>query len=202
MVRRLIINFGVLGILAAIATSVNAADGLRVVDSAVLGTRRNLPWSELVQINDPFEGNFVGVFDRHYFNDRFLNTTARIEVQSLWSRESVRFLLIIRDRDCLSRSFHHRHSSVLSCSEFSNARNIIELFIKIDDEVLQVEGQNSTFPVSEKLAQALQNAPDERIDIRLVTQSGETVDSEIGQGTVEVWRTLYTSRAGLVGEGK
>ena len=167
-----------------------------------MGTRRNLPWSELVQINDPFEGNFVGVFDRHYFNDRFLNTTARIEVQSLWSRESIRFLLIIRDRDCLNRSFRFGVSSALSCSEFSNARNIIELFIKIDDEVLQVEGQNSTFPVSEELAQALQNSPDERIDIRLVTQSGETVDSEIGQGTVEVWRTLYTSQAGLVGKGK
>lgn len=202
MVRRLTINLGVLGALAIIATSVNAATELRVVDSAALGTRRNLPWSELVQINDPFEGNFVGVFDRHFFNDRFLNTTARIEVQSLWSRESVRFLLIIRDRDCLRQSFHYGSSSGLSCSEFSNARNIIELFIKIDNEVLQVAGQNSTFPVSEELAQALQNAPDARIAIRLVTQSGETVDSEIGQGTVEVWRTLYTSQARLVGEGE
>lgn len=200
MVSRIIISLGILGILAFSATSVNAATDLRIVDSAALGTRRNLPWSELVEINDPFEGKFVGVFDRHYFNDRFLNTTARIEVQSLWSRESIRFLLIIRDRDCLSRSFHYGVSSVLSCSELSNARNIIELFIKINDDVLQVAGQNSTFPVSEELAQALKNAPDARISIRLVTQSGETIDSEIGQGTVEVWRRLYTSQARLIGE--
>ena len=200
MIRRLIVNLSILGILATLTTSVNAATDLRVVDSAALGTRRNLPWSELVEINDPFEGNFVGVFDRHYFYDRFLNTSARIEVQSLWSRESVRFLLIIRDRDCLSRSFHHGVSSTLSCSEFSNARNIIELFIKLNGEVLQVAGQNSTFPVSAELAQALQNAPDARINIRLVTQSGETIDSEIGQGTVEVWRTLYTSQARLISE--
>ena len=200
MVRRLIVNLGVLGMLATLATSVNATTDLPVVDSAALGTRRNLPWSELVEINDPFEGNFVGVFDRHYFNERFLNTTARIEVQSLWSRESVHFLLIIRDRDCLGRSFHHGVSSTLSCSEFSNGRNIIQLFIKIDDQVLQVAGQNSTFPVSDELAQALQTAPDARIDIRLVTQSGETIDSEIGQRTVEVWRTLYTSQTTLSGD--
>jgi hypothetical protein len=29
------------------------------------------------------------------------------------------------------------------------------------------------------------------VSIRLVTDSGETVDSEIGQRTVEVWQTVY-----------
>jgi|GEM_PF-1936315 len=193
MVKRLIVNLCLLGILTAVATSVNAATDLRVVDSAALGNRRNLPWSELVQINDPFEGNFIGVFDRHYFNERFLNTRTRIEVQSLWSREFVRFLLMISDRDCLSRSFSNNYSSGTNCSALSNTKNIIELFIKINDEVLQVTGQNSTFVISDELAQALQNAPKTTISIRLVTQSGETIDSEIGEGTVEVWKTLYTS---------
>ena len=90
---------------------------------------------------------------------------------------------------------------MLSCSEFSNARNIIELFVKLDGEVFQVTGQNSTFAVSDELAQALQNAPDEEnISIRLVTDSGETIDSEIGQGTVEAWKTVYQSEGTLVSE--
>jgi hypothetical protein len=29
------------------------------------------------------------------------------------------------------------------------------------------------------------------INIRLVTKSGETVDSEIGLGTVKAWQTVY-----------
>lgn len=196
------ICLGILGILATSAISVEAATDLRSVDSAALGTSRSLPWSEPVQINDPFEGNFIGVFDRNYFYGRFLNTTTRIEVQSLWSPESVRFLLVTRDRDCLSQPFHYGLSSDLDCSEFNNARNITELFIRINDQVFQVSGQNSTFPVSSELAQALQTAPQGNVSIRLVTESGETIDSEIGQETVEAWRTVYTPQTDNVSSNK
>lgn len=171
------------------ANTVLAAE-LAVVESATLGTHRNLPWSEPVQIDDPFEGSFIGVFDRHSFSDRFLNTTARIEVQSLWSRDFIRVLSIIRDRDCLSGSFG---ISPDLCSEFSNARNIIQLFIKVDDDVFQITGQNNTFPVSNELAQVLQNAPETTLDIRLVAESGEAIDSEIGENTVNAWKTVYSS---------
>ncbi len=192
MSRRVTISLGVLSILAVSAVSVKAATDLRVVESAALGTSRSIPWSEPVQIDDEFEGSFVGVFDKNYFDDRLLDTTARIEVQSLWSREFIRFLLIARDRDCLSQSFPYRFSSARTCSEFNNARNIVELFIKINDEVFQVSGQNSTFPVSGELARALQTASEGNVSIRLVTESGETIDSEIGEETVEAWKTVYT----------
>ncbi|MFG6095332.1 hypothetical protein D0962_04500 [Leptolyngbyaceae cyanobacterium CCMR0082] len=189
MIGRLVISLGLLGSICI--TSAATAAGLAVVDSATLGTHRNLPWSEPVQINDPFEGSFVGVFDRHSFSDRFLNTTARIEVQSLWSRDFIRVLSIIRDRDCLSGSF--RVSPDLSCSEFSNARNIIQLFIKVDGDVFQIDGQNNVFSVSNELAQALQNAPETTLDIRLVTDSGEAIDSKIGEDTVKAWKTVYAT---------
>ncbi|XQQ07193.1 MAG: hypothetical protein EDM05_59715 [Leptolyngbya sp. IPPAS B-1204] len=199
MVRRGVICLGMLGIVAIGALSGKAAElpsaELPNVDSVALGTSRNLPWSEPVQIDDPFEGSFVGVFDRNYFYDRFLNTTARIEVQSLWSPQSVRFLLVARDQDCLSRPFHSGFSFDLGCSEFNHARTLTSLFIKINDQVFQVSGQNSTFPISEELAEALQNAPAGNISIRLITESGETIDSEIGQGTVEAWKTVYAPQA-------
>ena len=105
MFRR-VIGLTTLGVLVASTVSVNAATDLRSVDSAALGTSRNLPWSELVQINDPFEGEFIGVFDQNYFYDSLFKTTARIEVQSLWSPQSVRFLLVTRERDCLSHPSH------------------------------------------------------------------------------------------------
>ena len=193
MIGRLVVSLGFLGSIWSTGTLLARAAELNIVDSATLGTHRNLPWSEPVQIDDPFEGSFVGVFDRHSFSDRFLNTTARIEVQSLWSREFNRVLSIIRDRDCLSGSF--RVSPDLSCSEFSNARNIIQLFIKVDDDVFKIDGQNNTFLVSDELAQALQNASETSIDIRLVAESGESIDSEIGEGTVEAWKTIYNANA-------
>lgn len=193
MFRQSLIGLGALGILAASTVSANPSTDLRVVDSAALGTRRDLPWSEPVRVKDPFEGQFIGVFDRNYFYDRLLNTSARIEVQSLWSPQSVRFLLTARDRDCLGVSFYHGRLLDLSCSELNNARNAIELFVRINDRVFQVPGQNSTFPVSTELAQALQDAPNEKVSIRLVTESGEIIDSEIGQETVEAWKTVYAN---------
>ncbi|MEL6381306.1 MAG: hypothetical protein AAFQ89_02295 [Cyanobacteria bacterium J06626_18] len=198
MVRHVIISLSALSIWAAGAAMVEATTDLAIIDSAALGTDRNLPWSEPVQIDDPFEGSFIGVFDRHSFQEQFLNINTLIEVQSLWSQEFIRVLSIVRDRDCLNQSIVNFPSR--SCSEFNNARNIVELFIKIDDEVLQIAGENSTFPVNNELAEALQNAPETNIEIRLVTANGETIDSEIGLGTVEAWKTVYGFQDTVVSE--
>ena len=61
-----------------------------VVRSAVLGTNMDVPWSQPVKVIDPFEGDYLAVFDRNYFYRRFLNTNARVDVVSQWSRKSVR----------------------------------------------------------------------------------------------------------------
>jgi len=192
MFWRRLTGLGALAVLA-VSVSVHAATDLPVVDSAALGTNRSLPWSEPVQISDPFEGNFVGVFDRNYFYDGLLNTSARVEVQSLWSPQSVRVLLFTRDRNCLGTPLYSGTVSDLSCSQLNNSRNVIQLFIRIRDQVFQVSGQNSIFPVSSELAQALQTAPDDNVSIRLVTESGETIDSEIGQETVDAWKRVYAN---------
>ncbi|MEM8639733.1 MAG: hypothetical protein AAGG51_13090 [Cyanobacteria bacterium P01_G01_bin.54] len=187
-----LIRLGTVGVLAVGALAVNAAEDLPIVDSATLGTRSDLPWSELVQIDDPFEGQFIGVFDRNFFFDRFLNTRVRIEVQSLWTPESVRVLLMTRDRDCSGRLNPDNTASNVTCSELFGSRTITALLIKVDEQVFQVPGQNNMFPVSDELAEALRTAPRENIRIRLVTENGAAVDSEIGEGTVAAWETLYT----------
>lgn len=197
MFRQGLAGLGALVILGASTISTTAAD-LPVVRSAALGTSSNLPWSKPVRVTDPFEGNFVAVFDRNFFYKEILNTNARVEIQSIWSRQSIRFLLTASDRDCLRG---HSYSSTLSgfnCSELIGSKNIIELFVKVGEQVFRVPGQNSTFPVSNDLANALQNAPIENIGIRLVTESGGTVDSEIGKETVKAWKTVYTNAVSIV----
>ncbi|MDB9527636.1 hypothetical protein PN498_16690 [Oscillatoria sp. CS-180] len=197
MLRQLMLCLGtVLWISASTPFAIAATDtdsDMKIVESAALGTNPDLPWSEAVQIDGPFEGSFIGVFDRHSFHERFLNTDVRIEVQSLWTKDFIRVLSIVRDQDCLSQP-----SGVAvgrGCSEFSNARNITQLFIKIEDEVFQVSGEGSTFAVDENLAAALQTAPDDDVRIRLVSESGEIIDSEIGQVTVMAWDTVYGAGA-------
>lgn len=162
-----------------------------IVESARLGTDLDVPWSEPLRIQDPFEGEFVGIFDRHYFFSRVLNTSARVEVVSLWSPETVRFLLVYRDRDCNFSSTFYYPTINRDCLTSNAALKITDVYLKLGEEVVRMEGKNSQFIVDEKLATALKNSPDNNIEIRLRTENGESVDSQIGEETVKAWKEIY-----------
>ncbi len=188
MLRQQLTGLGV-SLLVVISPLASQASELPIVESAALGIGKNPPWSEPVQVEDPFEGKFIAVFDRHRFSDRFLNTHMRIEVQSLWTQEYVRLLLTAKDRDCYG---HHGFLSSSYCSEVIDTKKIVKLFVKIDEQIYQVSGQHNTFPVNSELASALSRASEQDIQIRLVTESGTSVDSKIGQKTVKAWQSIYT----------
>lgn len=164
---------------------------LPVVRSTALGTNIDVPWSQPVKIVDPFEGEDVGIFDKNYFYRRLLNTNTRVQVISLWRRDSIRLLLAYSDRDCLSGHSFYPVLSGRDCSASNAALEVNNLLLKIGDRVFRLSGQNSRFQVSDELALALKNSPTGNVSIRLVTESGETVDSEIGKGTVQSWKAIY-----------
>lgn len=164
---------------------------LPVVQSAALGTNIDVPWSQPVKIVDPFEGENVGIFDKNYFYKRLLNTNTRIQVISLWQPDSIRFLLAYSDRDCLSGHSFYPGLLGRDCLASNAALKVNNLLLKIGDRVFRLSGQNGRFQVSDKLATALKNSPTQNVSIRLVTESGETVDSEIGKGTVQAWKAIY-----------
>ncbi|VEP12972.1 conserved hypothetical protein [Hyella patelloides LEGE 07179] len=162
-----------------------------IVESANLDTNLDVPWSEPVIVQDPFEGEFIGIFDRHFFSSRVLNTSARLEVVSLWSLDTVRFLLAYRDRDCnFGSTFYHQTLS-RDCLASNAALKITDVYLKLGEEVFRLESNNSRFEVDEKLATALKNSPSGNVDIRLIVENGETVDSEIGEETVKAWQFIY-----------
>ena len=162
-----------------------------IVESAGLDTNLDVPWSEPVLVKDPFEGEFVGIFDRHFFHSRVLDTSARLEVVSLWSPDTVRFLLSLRDRDCgFSSSFQHQTIS-RDCLVSNAALKITDVYLKLGEEVFHLEDGNSRFAVDEKLAIALKNSPGGNVNIRLIVENGETIDSEIGEETVKAWQEIY-----------
>ncbi len=168
-----------------------SATNYPIVESSNLDTDLDVPWSEPVTIQDPFEGEFIGIFDRHYFYSRVLNTSARLEVVSLWSPDTVRFLLAYSDRDCNYSSTFYHPSINTDCLTSNAALKITDVYLKLGQETFRLEGNNSRFKVDDKLANALKTSPTGNVDIRLVTESGESIDSEIGQETVKSWQTIY-----------
>lgn len=164
---------------------------LPVVRSTALDPGIDVPWSQPVRIIDPFEGEYIGIFDKNYFYQRLLNTNVRVQVVSLWRPDSVRFLLAYNERDCYWGHGFFYSGIGRNCLSDNAALQLTNLLIKIGDRVFRLEGQSSRFQVNPELAAALKNAPSENISIRLITQSGETVDSEIGKGTVQAWKAIY-----------
>jgi hypothetical protein len=164
---------------------------LPLVESTNLDTDLDVPWSQPVRIQDPFEGESIGIFDRHYFYSSILDTNARVEVVSLWSPNLIRFLLAYSDRDCGFDTSFYSHNIQSDCLASNAALKITDVYLKIGKEVFRLEGKNSRFQVDNKLATALKNSPAENVNVRLIVENGESVDSEIGKKTVEGWKIIY-----------
>ncbi|WP_421654592.1 hypothetical protein [Leptothermofonsia sp. ETS-13] len=187
------------------------AAGYPVVKSVRLHPNLNIPWSRTVRITDPFEGSFLGVFDRNDISHRDLGYGSG-KLVSLWSRDSIRVLLITQQGRCTIAYntgflgsyglFPYRRVTSLFydypyypygsvCVGINTPREIQKLLIRAGEKVLELEGQNNAFTVNDEIATALKNLPTQNVDIRMVLEGGETVDSEIGKGTVAAWKTIY-----------
>ncbi|PSB09508.1 hypothetical protein C7B62_12920 [Pleurocapsa sp. CCALA 161] len=94
-------------------------------------------------------------------------------------------------RDCnLGSSFQHQTIS-RDCLVSNAALKITDVYLKLGEEVFRLEDGHSRFAVDEKLAIALKNSPSGNVDIRLIVENGETIDSEIGEETVKAWQEIY-----------
>ncbi|MEA5520446.1 hypothetical protein [Limnoraphis robusta] len=67
-------------------------------------------------------------------------------------------------------------------------------WVKVEEQVFELEGNNNTFAVTDQLAQALVDSPNRNVDIRLILEGGETVNSLIGEKTVAAWDLIYSER--------
>ncbi|MEH1837681.1 MAG: hypothetical protein V7L20_02695 [Nostoc sp.] len=168
-----------------------ASSDLPIVKSAGLSPDMDVPWSKAVRIVDPFEGEFLGVFDRNSLNG-YLYRESSTQVISLWTPSSVRVLVTVNSREAKSPLYiAGRVYPRTEFLRFFTTKKVDKLLLKVREKVFQLDGSTGTFVVSQELATALKNAPDEKLDIRLVLEGGQTVDSEIGKGTVKAWRNIY-----------
>ncbi|NJP10243.1 MAG: hypothetical protein HC866_12820 [Leptolyngbyaceae cyanobacterium RU_5_1] len=195
MLRQGLAGLSTLIILSGSVALADAPASVPVVTSSALGFGIDVPWSKPVRVVDPFDGEFLAVFDRNYFRSRQL--ADHVGVISLWSQKSVRVLVATSDRSCtygLGLGIGLFGGTVgTACVQSTDSKVLTELQVKIRDQVFRALAQDGAFPVSSELAKALQSAPDGNVSIRLSTKSGETIDSEIGKDTVKAWRTVYAS---------
>ncbi|MHC5599355.1 MAG: hypothetical protein ACYTXC_26025 [Nostoc sp.] len=173
-----------------VASITQASSDLPVVKSAGLSPDMDVPWSKPVRIVDPFEGEFLGVFDRNSFGGYLFHQGSK-QVISLWTASSIR-VLVTGNFDRASSSFYIA-GRVYPRPNYVNVttKKVERLLLKVREKVFKLDGSNGTFPVSQELATALKNAPDDNLDIRLVLEGGQTVDSKIGKGTVKAWGSIY-----------
>jgi len=176
------------GMLPGIA---GATPKLPVVESAALAVGMQVPWSQPVRVNDPFEGENVGVFDRHEFSR---GDIPRVTVLSLWQPQRVRFLVGFGTQCTRAYVGYIFYFPVggFSCGQIDTSRKITEAVLKIGNtNWFLTQGQNNTFPIPPELAMALQQAPEVKVPLRLVTEAGELIDSEIGVNTVRSWQQVF-----------
>ncbi|MEI1376547.1 hypothetical protein PQG02_19105 [Nostoc sp. UHCC 0926] len=174
-----------------VASLAKASSDLPVVKSAGLSPDMDVPWSKPVRIIDPFEGELVGVFDRNSLGGYLYRENSK-QVISLWTPSSIRVLVTVNS-DQASSSFYTagRVYPRYDYQRFVTTKKVDKLLLKVRGKVFKLDSSTGTFAVSQELATALKNAPDENLDIRLLLEGGQTIDSEIGKETVKSWRKIY-----------
>jgi hypothetical protein len=164
---------------------------LPVVESAALAVGMQVPWSQPVRVKDPFEGEQLGVFDRHEFSR---GEIPRVTVLSLWQPRTVRFLVGFGTQCTRAYVGYILYFPVggWSCGQTDTSRKIVEAMVKIGDTHWRLtQGQHNTFPISAEVRAALYQAPEAKVLLRLVTEAGEWIDSEIGIHTVRAWKQVF-----------
>jgi hypothetical protein len=84
-----------------VASLAQASSDLPVVKSAGLSPDMDVPWSKAVRIVDPFEGEFLGVFDRNSLGG-YLYREGSTQVLSLWTPSSIRVLVTLNSGQAMS----------------------------------------------------------------------------------------------------
>ncbi len=141
----------------------------------------NVPWSVPVFINDDFEGRYLAVFDKNYRINRF--PYSEDGIVSNWSRRNLRIYAYRIDQHCTGGFF---------CKNETTTKKASSVAIKVRDRVFHLDGSKGDFLITEEIAGALKNAPSGEAKIRIGFDAlTGTIDSNIGSGTVEAWKTVY-----------
>lgn len=161
--------------------------GYTVLNTGDWRSADDVPFSEPVIINDPFDGDYLAVLDKNFSgNLRFGGQQEGVITN--WSEDYIRVYAYLVTKPCSGID--------LFCPPSTTVRETSGLEIKVGDEVFRLEGADGNFPVSAELAAALRNAPPGEALTRITLEgSGGQIVNDIGAGTTEAWHTVYQEDA-------
>lgn len=168
----IIVNLSLNHTLGSVAVLAQSSNDWPSIESLELYPGMDPPWSRVVKIEDPFYDSYLAVFDKNNWGSNVNNISYSNEVITVWTRQNI-YLLYCK--------FYH-------------CERTVQLSIELGDQIFNLNEDDLTFPVNNNLAMALANvSTDKNIKIRLTQQSGQRINSLIGQGTVKTWATIYQS---------
>lgn len=142
-----------------------------------------VPWSELVWIQKENQEDYVAVLDRFFDAEPNIDNPG---ISSLWSRQQ---LEVYGYGHCVYCPVQHPAYPVTAAS------------LKVGDRVFHLQGNQSFFDITEKVAWALKNAHAQTNDVwlRIAIAGGSNYTTRpIGSETIAAWQILY--RDAEVGE--
>ena len=141
----------------------------------------DLPYSRPLLIDHPFDGEYLAVADNNFSgNLDWVNWDE--SVISIWSEKGVRVVARRRERNC----------AFFSCRLNVTWYETNKLDVKVGDTVFSLEGSNGNFVLTDEQKQFLATAPAGQAIIRVYFEGmGNEVINDIGENTVDAWRTVY-----------
>lgn len=150
------------------------------------------PWSEVVVVEDEFEGNYIAVLDRKKLNNKIIRTSRG--VVSEWSNKNIKVNFYTYTQDGITNLFTGKNVNVIPAQSIS---------LKIGEQIFELTGSNGTFPITEEIISAAKNASVGEAKLKVIpTNDGgdglmgaayglkETV-FEMKDETVDAWKVVY-----------
>ena len=171
----------------------------QAVEPATINEKSSVNWSSL--INDEFDGLIV--YDKHFVDDysivsswskQAIQITVSKELSKLTGYRRVRSSKTSKDTKISRDRDRDRDNDRCTCEEepiytqYTQNYQVSSFMISINSRSYKYD--QGSVPL--QLAQALANAPiNKNVRIRILTDDGFTVNSEIGAGTVKAWRQIF-----------
>jgi hypothetical protein len=146
----------------------------------------DMTWSKLVVAEDDFDGQYLAVFDR----EKKGLFGAEAGIISEWSQKQIKV------------NFYYSVKQLFGGARVSvgYAKNIS---LKVGDSVFKLESNNGFYTVTDEMAKAFANAPNEPVKMRIspfendgneYMTAFEDTTIELDMETINAWKTVYVNQ--------
>ena len=143
----------------------------------------DMPWSDVVIVEDDFDGQYLAVFDR----EKRSSLSVEVGIISEWSKKQLKV------------NFYHKIKQFIGKSplKIGYAERIA---LKVGDSVFKLESKDGIYQVTPEMAKAFANAPDKIVKMRVYPSENDGIGDvgalqevtiELDMETIDAWKSIY-----------